>query len=65
MECDGMMEADDGMEMEGPVEGMSREAVAFMLELGICPGSQCPMAVGICDPRCPALVAWVEDVVGG
>ena len=62
MECDGMMEAMDGIELEGPVEGASREAVAYMLEIGICPGSDCPLSVGGCDPRCPALVAWVDEV---
>jgi hypothetical protein len=60
-----MMEADDVMEKEGPVGGVSGEAVAFMLDLGICPGNDCPYAVGRCDPRCPALVAWIEEVVGG
>jgi hypothetical protein len=60
-----MMEAEDAFEREGRAEGMSGEAVAFMMDLGICPGNDCPYAVGRCDPRCPALVAWVEEVVRG
>jgi hypothetical protein len=44
---------------------LTREAAAFLLDLGVCPGGACPRAAGGCDPRCPALQAWVEDVSGG
>jgi hypothetical protein len=60
-----MMDGDDGIEKEGPVAGISGEAVAFMLDVGICPGNDCPYAVGRCDPRCPALVAWIDSVMDG
>ena len=60
-----MMETMECVELEGPSEAASKEAVAFMLDLGICPGSDCPLSVGGCDPRCPALVAWVEEVSMG
>ncbi len=62
---DVMMETDEGKEVEGPTGGVSAEAVAFMLDVGICPGNDCPYAVGRCDPRCPALVAWLEEVWDG
>jgi hypothetical protein len=55
----------EAVEREGPARGVSPEAVAFMMDIGICPGNDCPYAVGRCDPRCPALVAWVEQVMDG
>lgn len=60
-----MIETLDGKEREDRGKGTSQEAVAFMLDLGICPGNGCPRSEGGCDPRCPALVAWVEDVWDG
>ncbi len=60
-----MIETLDGKEREDTDRGSSREAVAFMLDLGICPGSICPLAKGGCDPRCPALEFWVEGVRNG
>jgi hypothetical protein len=50
---------------KGPAGNMSQEALAFMMDLGICPGTACPIARSGCDPRCPALRAWLDDVVGG
>jgi hypothetical protein len=50
---------------ERALGALGREAVAFMLDLGMCPGASCPHAVSGCDPRCPALRSWVEDVSGG
>ena len=41
------------------------EAVALAMDLGFCPGRECPHAKRGCDPRCPALEAWVEEVSGG
>ncbi len=41
------------------------EAVALVMELGFCPGKECPHAERGCDPRCPALEAWVEEVSRG
>ncbi len=55
----------DGREREQLDWGAGHEAVSFMMELGICPGSECPRAIRGCDPRCPVLVAWVEEVVDG
>jgi hypothetical protein len=60
-----MMETREAVEREGPAGGVSAEAVAFMMDIGICPGNDCPYAEGRCDPRCPALVAWVEEVSDG
>ena len=44
---------------------LSTEAVAFILDLGLCPGSACPLAVDGCDPGCQHLRSWVEEVSGG
>ena len=60
-----MMEAMEGKERENMDRGTSQEALAFMLDLGICPGSECPLSKGGCDPRCPELKIWVESVVNG
>ena len=59
-----MMETFDNSST-GVATGLSPEAVAFMLEMGLCPGADCPMAAQGCDPRCPALVDWVEGVSDG
>ncbi len=59
------METMEGTEREEMDRGTSPEAVAFMLDLGICPGSDCPLSKGGCDPQCPALVTWVEGVMNG
>ena len=40
-------------------------SLAFMMEMGICPGRACPNAKDRCDPRCPALRAWLDEVVNG
>jgi hypothetical protein len=50
---------------EGPTGELSQEALAFMTDMGICPGSTCPRAKDRCDPRCPALRAWLDEVVNG
>lgn len=60
-----MMDDDPEMECTGDRSGLSAEAVALMLDMGICPGNDCPYAAGRCDPRCPALVSWVEEVSDG
>ena len=60
-----MMETKDAVEAEGPSGGITGEAVAFMMDLGICPGNDCPYAAGRCDPRCPALALWMEEVSRG
>jgi hypothetical protein len=60
-----MMKDDLEMERQGDPPGLTAEAVALMLDIGICPGNDCPYAVGRCDPRCPALVAWVEQTSMG
>jgi hypothetical protein len=60
-----MLETREAVEREGPNETISSEAVAYMMDIGICPGNDCPYAVGRCDPRCPVLVAWVEQVMDG
>ncbi len=60
-----MLEVREAVEREGPANGIGAEAVAFMMDLGICPGNDCPYAAGRCDPRCPALVLWVEEVSRG
>ena len=62
---DTMMDIKDRVEKEGPGGGLAAETVAYMLDVGICPGNDCPYAEGRCDPRCPALVAWVEEVSNG
>jgi hypothetical protein len=48
-----------------PRDGVGPEALAFIIEMGICPGGSCLRSRRSCDPRCPALRAWVEDVSGG
>lgn len=40
---------------------MGPEAVAFMLDLGICPGCECPTFRGGCDARCPLLRGWASE----
>jgi hypothetical protein len=61
-----MMEAKESSDRPGRNrEVLGREAAAFMLDLGICPGASCPIATSGCDPRCPALRAWIEDVCNG
>jgi len=60
-----MMDADERTEVELLDGGVSSEAVAFMMELGMCPGSACSLSRGGCDPRCPALVTWVEEISRG
>jgi hypothetical protein len=51
---------------EGVAGGrLGPEAVALAMELGFCPGRECPHAQWGCDPRCPALRVWVEEVSGG
>ena len=50
---------------EGPTGDLSQEALAFMMDMGICPGRACPSAKDRCDPRCPALRAWLDEVVNG
>jgi hypothetical protein len=60
-----MMEVEHAAKKEGPNGKISGEAVAYMMDIGICPGNDCPYAVGRCDPRCPALVAWVGEVWNG
>ncbi len=59
-----MMQETDAVEVEGPRGGLRAEAVAFMMDLGICPGNDCPYAEGRCDPRCPALRSWMTDTSG-
>ena len=46
-------------------EAMSPEAIAFMLELGMCPGISCPLSEGGCNPSCPVLRSWTEDETHG
>jgi hypothetical protein len=60
-----MVETNDAVEKEGPKEGVSGEAIAVMIDLGICPGNACPRAVGRCDPKCPALLHWSAKVIDG
>jgi hypothetical protein len=48
-----------------PLTVLGPEAIAFILDLEICPGGSCPKAMSVCDPRCPALRAWVEEISGG
>ena len=49
-----------------PASGaLGPEAVAFMMDLGICPGSECPFPGGVCDTRCPVLRGWVGDDADG
>jgi hypothetical protein len=60
-----MMEAEYAVEKEFTNGKISGEAVAYMMDIGICPGNDCPYAEGRCDPRCPALVLWVEEVSDG
>ncbi len=60
-----MMDSSGAME-DGPTgSDLDAEAVAFMLGIGLCPGSSCPLARRGCDPRCPALVVWVEGISRG
>ena len=51
------MEKESSPKHLGPSVGP--EAVAFMLDLGICPGSECPAFWGGCDARCPLLQGLV------
>lgn len=46
-------------------DAIGPEAVAFAIDLGICIGRECPRAAGGCDPRCPALQAWIGSVSNG
>lgn len=46
-------------------EGLGPEELAFVIDLGICPGGDCPRSLEGCDPRCPALREWVQAVSGG
>jgi len=50
---------------ESTLGGVGPEALAFIIEMGVCPGGMCLRSRDGCDPRCPALRAWVEDVSGG
>ena len=55
----------DGPNGGAAPEGLGPEALAFVTDLGICPGGACPLSREGCDPRCPALREWVEEVSGG
>ncbi len=46
-------------------DALSPEAIALAMDLGFCPGRECPHAKRGCDPRCTALEAWVEEVSRG
>lgn len=51
---------------QGPSrEGLGPEALAFIIDLGICPGGICPRSREGCNPQCPALREWVSEVSGG
>lgn len=62
---DGMTEPKRPVKEDPPEDVMASDAVAFMMEIGMCPGSACPLARDRCDPLCPALAAWVEGTSGG
>jgi hypothetical protein len=62
--CKNMGIQNEGVRQEGP-RGLGPEAISFIIDLGICPGRACPGASNGCDPRCPALVSWLEEVSGG
>ncbi len=67
------METQDEIALEPPQDGgsddgdrrLGPEGIAFIIDIGLCPGSECPRSKHGCDPRCPALEAWVREVAGG
>jgi len=42
--------------------GLDPTALAFVIDLGVCPGGCCPLSEEGCDPRCPALREWILEV---